>query len=75
LDNINISVLQVQVLQASWKVVSGPVKKLKFLFEELEINLLNKICIFLDVITISEEKIKIGLQVLVLQASRSTLDR
>ena len=49
------------MLQASWKVVSGQVKKLKFLLEELEINLLSKICIFLDVFNISEEKIKIGL--------------
>ena len=28
---------------AGWKMVSGQVKKFKILFEELEINLLNKI--------------------------------
>jgi len=65
--------LQVQVLQAS-RSTQETGKNLNFLFEGLEVHLLNQICIFLDVIDISAEKIRIGLQVQVLQASRSTLE-
>ena len=71
--NKNIIGLQVQVLQAS-RSTQETGKNLNFLFEGLEVHLLNKICIFLDVIDISAEKIRIGLQVQVLQASRSTLE-
>ena len=80
LDVIDISLekirigLQVQVLQAS-RSTQETGKNLNFLFDGLEVHLLNQICIFLDVIDISAEKIRISLQVQVRQASRSTLDR
>ena len=60
--NKNIIGLQVQVLQAS-RSTQETGKNLNFLFEDLEVHLLNQICIFLDFIDISDEKIRIGLQV------------
>ena len=60
---------------AGLQVHSGQVKIFKKLFKELEVNLLNQICVFLDVIIIFEGKLIFGLQVQVLQASRSILDR